>query len=194
MSFADALEENRIPPRLGDVSLRYDEGRMVGESRPPSWPRRLLPELCLLLAALCALGSLGTLLSAPSHLGAPIAWGLLAGACVGLGLRLEGRLARRRFVLHFRSETLRLEHLTWAPGTTRTQVIPFDDVTSVEVVHRPASGRRALLVAWRVTPEQPSRQAALVEHILESEEETLRRVSRMLRNAFGLKASAPGGP
>ncbi|EAU64325.1 hypothetical protein STIAU_4781 [Stigmatella aurantiaca DW4/3-1] len=167
---------------------------MVGESRPPSWPRRLLPELCLLLAALCALGSLGTLLSAPSHLGAPIAWGLLAGACVGLGLRLEGRLARRRFVLHFRSETLRLEHLTWAPGTTRTQVIPFDDVTSVEVVHRPASGRRALLVAWRVTPEQPSRQAALVEHILESEEETLRRVSRMLRNAFGLKASAPGGP
>jgi hypothetical protein len=193
VSFADALVENRIPPRLGDVHLRYDEGRLVGESRPTSWARRLLPELCLLGAALCGLGSVGTLLSAPSHLTPPVAWGLLAAALVGLGLRLEGRLARRRFALHFRTETLRVEHLTWAPGATRTHVVPFDDVTSVEVVPR-GPGRRALVVEWREAPDQPPRQAVLVEHILPAEEETLRRVWRMLRNAFGLKASAPGGP
>jgi hypothetical protein len=194
VSFADALVENRIPPRLGDVQLRYDEGRLVGESRPTTCSWRLLPELCLLLAALCGLGSVGTLLSAPSRLAPPVAWGLLAAALVGLGLRLEGRLARRRFALHFRTETLRLEHLTWAPGTTRTHVIPFDDVTSVEVVSR-GSGRRAILVEWReAEADQPPRRAVLVENILPSEEETLHRVRRMLCNAFGLKASAPGGP
>jgi hypothetical protein len=193
VSFADALVENRIPPQLGDIHLRYDEGRLVGESRPTSWTWRLVPELCLVAAALCGVGSVGTLLSAPSHLAAPVAWGLLAAVLVGLGLRLEGRLARRRFALHFRTETLRLEHLTWAPGTTRTHVIPFDDVTSVEAVPR-GPGRRALVVTWRAAPDQPSRQAVLVEHIRPGEEETLQRVWRMLRNAFGLKASAPGGP
>ncbi|MFL5345898.1 MAG: hypothetical protein ACJ8AT_14000 [Hyalangium sp.] len=192
MSFADALVENRIPPRLGDVLLRYDEGRLVGESLPPSWERRLLPELCLWLAAACGVGSLALLVLAPSHYGVPAALGLAAAALIGYALRLEARLGRRRFVLHFATETLRLDRLSWAPSATRTQAIPFDDVTAVEVVQRP-SGHYAIIVTWKAGPEnkREERRAALVEQVRPSEAATLERVWRMLHNAFGLKASAP---
>lgn len=192
MSFADALVENRIPPRVGDVRLRYDEGRMVGESLPPAFGQRLLPEVCLLLAALCGLGSFGLLLARPSSFGAPAGLGLLAAALIGAALRLEARQGRRRFVLHFRNETLRLERLAWAPGATRTRTIRFDDVTAVEAVRRP-TGHSAIVVTWREGPEGETHEEVLVEHIAPHEAETLHRVGRMLHNAFGLKASAPAG-
>jgi hypothetical protein len=196
VSFADALVENRIPPLLGDVRLRYDEGRMIGESLPPAFSQRLGPELCLLLGAACGVGSLALLVVAPSHYGGPAALALAAAAFVGYALRLEARLGRRRFVLHFTTELLRLEHLSWAPSATRTEAIPFDDVTAVQVVQRP-SGHYAIVVTWKAKagrkgqPEE--RRAPLVEHVLPSEEETLYRVWRMLHNAFGLKASEPAG-
>ncbi len=194
MSFADALVENRIPPRIGDVRLRYDEGRMLGESLPIPWERRLLPELCLLLAAVCGLGSLALLVLTPSQYGPPAALGVAAAAFIGYALRLEAALGRRRFVLHFSTETLRLERLSWAPSSTRTEAIPFDDVTAVEVVQRP-SGHYAIIVAWKAGPEdkREERRAVLVEQVRPSEAATLERVWRMLHNAFGLKASEPAG-
>lgn len=192
MSFADALVENRIPPRLGDVRLRYDEGRMVGESLPPAMGRRLVPELCLLLAAACGLGSLTLLVLAPSHYGTPAVLALGAAAFIGYALRVEARLGRRRFVLHFATETLRLERLTWAPSATRTETVPFDDVTAVQVVQRP-SGHYAILVVYQAGPPErrKERRAVLVEQVRPGETETLHRVWRMLHNAFGLKASEP---
>jgi hypothetical protein len=192
VSFADALVENRIPPSLGDVRLRYDEGRMVGQSYPPDQARRLLPELCLLLAGACCLGSLTLLVLIPSEYKLPALLGLGAALLVGAALRLEARLGRRRFVLHFATETLRLERLSWAPSATRTEHIAFDDVTAVEVVQRP-SGHYAIIVAWRTGPKDApeERRAVLVEKVRPGEAETLQRVWRMLHNAFGLKASAP---
>jgi hypothetical protein len=187
VSFADALAENRIPPRLGDVRLRYDEGRMIGESLPPAFGRRLVPELCLLLGAACGVGSLALLVLAPSHNGAPASLALATAALVGYALRLEARLGRRRFVLHFATEVLRLERLSWAPSATRTETIPFDDVTAVQMVQRP-SGHYAIVIPKEQLEE---RRAPLVEQVLPSEEETLYRVWRMLHNAFGLKASEP---
>jgi hypothetical protein len=196
VNFADALVENRIPPRLGDVRLRYDEGRMIGESLPPTFGKRLGPELCLLLGTACGVGSLALLMLAPSHYGAPAGVALVAAALVGYALRLEARLGRRRFVLHFATETLRLERLSWAPSATRTETIPFDDVTAVQLVQRP-SGHYAIVVTWKAKTgpqEQPEeRRAPLVEHVRPSEEETLYPVWRMLHNAFGLKASEPAG-
>jgi hypothetical protein len=194
VSFADALVENRIPPLLGDVRLRYDEGRMIGESLPPTFGKRLGPELCLLLGAACGVGSLALLVLAPSHYGAPAGLALATAALVGYALRLEARLGRRRFVLHFATEVLRLERLSWAPSATRTETIPFDDVTAVQVVQRP-SGHYAIVVTWKakVGPKEQleERRATLVEQVRPSEEETLYRVWRMLHNAFGLKASEP---
>jgi hypothetical protein len=198
VNFADALVENRIPPRLGDVRLRYDEGRMIGESLPPAFGQRLGSELGLLLGAACGVGSLALLVLDPSHYGAPAGLALAAAVLVGYALRLEARLGRRRFVLHFATEVLRLEHLSWAPSATRTETIPFDDVTAVQMVQRP-SGHYAIVVTWKakvgpkVGPKEQfeERRAPLVEQVLPSEEETLYRVWRMLHNAFGLKASEP---
>lgn len=196
VSFADALVENRIPPRLGDVRLRYDEGRMIGESLPPAFGQRLGPELCLLLGAACGVGSLALLVLAPGSYGAPAGLALAAAALVGYALRLEARLGRRRFVLHFATEALRLERLSWAPSATRTETVPFDDVTAVQIVQRP-SGHYAIVVTWKAKagPQEQleERRAPLVEQVLPSEEETLYRVWRMLHNAFGLKASEPAG-
>jgi hypothetical protein len=165
---------------------------MLGETFPPTVSQRLLPELCVLLAAACALGSMVLLMIAPSHYGVPVALGLAAAAFIGAALRLEARLGRRRFVLHFATETLRLERLTWAPSATRLETIPFDDVTAVDALQRP-SGHYFIRVTWKAGPKEQreERTAVLVDQIRPSEEETLRRVWRMLHNAFGLKASAP---
>lgn len=197
MSFADALVENRIPPRVGDVRLRYDEGRLVGESLPSSVSQRLLPELCIMLAALCALSSIVLLVVAPSQYGVPVALGGGATAFMAAALKLEARLGRRRFVLHFATETLRLERLTWAPSATRMETIPFDDVTAVDALQRPG-GTYFLRVTWKAPPLKPDskepreeRTTVVVDQIRPGEAETMRRVWRMLHNAFGLKALAP---
>ncbi len=190
-SFADALEENPAPRRLGDVRLRYEPGRLLGESLPPSFLVRQLPGACLLLATMCAVGALVAVLWADGNGGLPpVTWvlGGLAVGLVGLALRLEGQLGRRRFVLHFPTERLRVEHLRWAPGATRVEWVPFDEVFAVEVLER-APKRYALLVAWRSGEKQEERRAVLVEHIGEGEEEALFRVWRLLHNAFGLRGA-----
>lgn len=188
MSFADALEDNRIPQRVGDIRLRYDEGRLIGETPPPTVGQRLWPELCLTVAFLSGLGSIALLVLAPGAYAAPVLLGLAAAAFVGFGFWLEAQQGRRRFVLHFHTETLRLERLTWAPRAVRLEAIRFDDVTAVQVVERP-SGLYAIVVVYRA--DKKEKRAVLVEQARPSEGETLHRVWRMLHNAFGLKASAP---
>jgi|GEM_PF-837998 len=190
-SFADALEENPAPRRLGDVWLRYEPGRLLGESQPPSFWRRQLPGACVLLATMCASGALVAVLwgggaGGPSSVAVTL--GVLTVALVGLALRLEGQLGRRRFVLHFPTERLRVEHLRWAPGATRVEWVPFDDVFAVEVVER-APKRYALVVAWRSGEQGQEKRAVLVEHIGAGEEEALFRVWRLLHNAFGLRGA-----
>jgi hypothetical protein len=191
-SFADALEENPAPRRLGDVRLRYEPGRLLGESHPPSFWRRQLPVVCLLLAAGCAVGALvGVLWAGGAEATPPLSMvlGVLTVALVGVALRLEGQLGRRRFVLHFPTERLRLERLRWAPGATRVEWVPFDEVTAVEIVER-AAKHYALVVVWRAAgEEQPTRREVLVEHIPASEQEALVRVWRLLHNAFGLRGA-----
>nr|BDT33571.1 hypothetical protein MFMH1_32400 [Myxococcus sp. MH1] len=191
-SFEDALQENRVPPLLGDVRLRYDGGRLVGESRPPRWDARMLPGLCVGVAVGCALGAAvlvgqekGSLPAASATLA------LVAAALVGAALRLESKLGRRRFVLHFRSETLRVERLAWTPGATRTELIPFDEVRAVHIVERTGSGY-ALVVEYGPQGAQ-ARHAVLVEKVRHAEGETLHRVWRMLSNAFGLRGAGLAG-
>lgn len=189
VSFAQALAENLVPRSLGDVRLRFEAGRLVGESLPPDMPRRLLPVLALALAGFSALACIVLLALRPGDFGAPLALGVVATACVGWALHLEGRLGRRRFVLHFHTETLRLETLRWAPGGSRTERVPFDAVTAVETVQQP-SGLYTLVVRWRAGPEEAEpRRAVLVDAVTRAEEEALFRVWRMLHNAFGLRGA-----
>ena len=70
-------------------------------------------------------------------------------------------------------------------------------MTAVDALQRP-SGHYFIRVTWKAAPKnkgsqepREERSAVLVDQIRPSEEETLRRVWRMLHNAFGLKASAP---
>lgn len=191
-SFKDALLENRIPPLLGDMRLRYDGGRLMGESLPPRWEWRMLPGLSVGVAVGCAVGAAilvgqeaGTFPTASAALA------LVAASLVGLALKLESKLSRRRFVLHFRSETLRLERLTWAPGATRAELVPFDAVLAVHLVERPGP-RYALVVEYTREGAGPTR-APLVEDARPSEGETLHRVWRMLSNAFGLRGAGLAG-
>ncbi|NOJ92871.1 hypothetical protein HMI51_08005 [Corallococcus coralloides] len=186
VSFEDALRENRVPPRLGDVRLFYDGGRLVGESLPPAWTLRLLPTLLVVLAAVCTgVGFLLLVLDTARTPGAATLL-VLAGGLVGGALMLEARLRRRRFVLHFKTESLRLETLAWAPGAARTEVLPFDDVRAVHIVQPPRGGY-ALVVEYG--PETAPRRALLVRGVREQESDTLYRVWRLLHNAFGLKGA-----
>jgi hypothetical protein len=193
-SFTEALEDNPAPRRLGDVSLRYEPGRLLGESQAPSPWHRQRPALGLALAAVLAVGALGSLLvqdGARATPGVAGILGLLAAGLVGLALWLEGQLGRRRFVLHFRSERLRLERLRWAPGATHRHWVPFDDVTAVEVEERGPS-RYALWVVWR-EGEQRTRRELLVDHIPAQQQEALFRIWRLLHNAFGLRGAGLAG-
>ncbi len=190
-SFENALQDNRVPGRLGDVRLRYDGGRLVGESVPPTWDRRALPSLCVGVGLGCAAAA-ALLAGQREGAGAASALGLLAAALVGLALKLEAGLGRRRFVLHFRTEALRVERLSWAPRATRAELIPFDAVRAVHMVERPGP-RYALVVEYALEVEGPLRRVELVEHIRPGETETLRRVWRLLSNAFGLRGAGLAG-
>ncbi|HYO59882.1 hypothetical protein [Archangium sp.] len=193
-SFADALEENPAPRRLGDVRLRYEPGRLLGESLPPSFWRRQLPGVCLVLAASCTAGTVvGVLLGGDAGVpSVPLTLAMVAVALVGFALQMERQLGRRRFVLHFPTERLRLERLRWAPGATRIEWVPFDEVSAVEVVER-TPGRYALVVAWHPGGEEETRREVLVEHIGAGEREALLRVWRLLHNAFGIKGAGLAG-
>ena len=191
-SFEDALLDNRVPGLLGDVRLRYDGGRLVGESLPPPMGRRLMPGLCVGVALGSTVGAavLVGLEGGTVPVGA-VALAVLAAALMGLALGLESRLGRRRFVLHFRSESLRLERLAWAPGATRAELVPFDAVRAVHMVERPGP-RYALVVEYAVEGGATHR-ALLVEGVRPAEGETLHRVWRMLSNAFGLRGAGLAG-
>jgi hypothetical protein len=187
VSFEDALRENRVPPLLGDVRLFYDGGRLVGESLPPSWTLRLVPSLCVGLAGLCAVLGVGLLVLHPSRTPiAPAVMLVLTAAFIGGALATEARVRRRRFVLHFKTESLRLETLAWAPGATRAETLPFDDVRAVHIV-QPPQGGYALVVEYG--PESAPKRALLVQAVAQRESDTLYRVWRLLHNAFGLKGA-----
>jgi hypothetical protein len=194
-SFTNALENNPAPRRLGDVRLRYEPGQLWGESLPPSFWRRQLPGACLVLGALSAAGAVvGVLMgSRDTALPAmPLLLGALAAALVGVTSWLEGRLGRRRFVLHFATRRLRLEQLRWSSRATRTEWVPFEQVCAVEVVEH-APRHYALVVAWRPDAWGEARRAVLVEHVRGHEEEALLRVWRLLHNAFDLKGAGLAG-
>ncbi|MFP2933551.1 hypothetical protein ACLESO_52100, partial [Pyxidicoccus sp. 3LG] len=97
-----------------------------------------------------------------------------------------------RFVLHFRSESLRLERLAWAPRATRSELVPFDAVRAVHMVETPGP-RYALVVEYAREEEKSLHRAVLVENVRPSEGETLHRVWRMLSNAFGLRGAGLAG-
>ncbi len=189
MSFDEALSENRVPPRVGDLRLRSEPGRLIGETSRSQRPLPWLPLLLRGAAVGLGLMAVARLLSGGSWLPA-----LLQTVLAGLGLlaasRLDARGARRRFVLHFATELLRLESLPPGGGVPQLDEIPFDAVRSVDIVEELGVGM-AIRLYWREGDAE--RTSLLLRAARPSEGESLHRVWRMLRNAFGLDGtSLPG--
>jgi len=185
-----------MPRRVGDVRLRYEPSLLIGEARRQSG---LLPTLSMAVGAGCGVGAVVALML-PASAGPIVSLALTLGVCcallLGIGLVLEARArAVRRFVLNFATESLRLERPSRARGRPQTWVVHFDCVRDVEVVSRP-DGSYALRVEY--APElgsEETRVEVLVNGAKPAEIETLRRVWRLLRNSFGLRApQAPAGP
>lgn len=192
MSFARALEENPIPRRLGGVRLRYESSLLIVESRPRLGASGLLPESLLVGGLACALSGVTLLLQGSSERDVALA-GVLAGAT---GLLIAGGVlaarrgrARRRFVLNFATESLRLDLPTAA--ASRSTVVHFDGVTDVAVVPR-RDGTFTLAVTYLPAPGAAPVTEVLIDRVSSRDVPHLRRVWRLLRGAFGLRAPGPG--
>jgi hypothetical protein len=181
MRFEDALQESRVPRGVGDVRLRYEERLLIGEAAP----RRGFADGALLVGAVgSGLACLAVLILSTSSLAAAAGLALLAGLLFGGSTLLERRASRpRRFVLDFDSETLRLETPSPLTGAAHTSTVSFDAVRDVQVMPGP---RRRFWLEVRFELDGGERAQVLVDRVAPDEVETLRRVWRLLRAAFGL--------
>ncbi|MBX5481756.1 MAG: hypothetical protein IRZ16_07930 [Myxococcaceae bacterium] len=188
MSFERALRDNPAPGSVGDVELRYDAPVLVGEGRGVAGPIRWLPGVLLLAALALGLGALLTLIADPAGpIHVPLAQGLGAGLAVALGGRLERHTRhRRRFVLHFADETVRvdLQGGLWRRPISRTW--PFDAVKGLYVVEK----RGGVFSLWMEAAKAPGSARTvpvlLVDGVPADDVEALRRLWTTLRAAFGL--------
>lgn len=163
------------------MTLTSEPGRLVLTTARATGVRSLGPSLLQALAIGAAL--LAASLVLDEHL-------LAALLLVGLGLvllvtasRLDVREGRRRVVLHFASELLRLELLPRS-GRPIHHEIPFDDVVSIDLVEELDAGL-GIRVWWKDS-RGAERTGLLVRRAKHDEGVALHRVWRMLRNAVGL--------
>lgn len=185
-SFQSALEAQRATSRLGDVWLRYEPSMLVGETPKP---RQSVRPTVLWIGGVAALllGVAALLVSAPL-----VVVGLLimlgATGLVGASWleRLEKR--QRRFVLNFQTVSLRLDFASPIAGAPQTLVVPFDDVTDLQLVPQ-VDGTRCLVVDFRL--DDKVLREVLVAYIGEKDLEAAERLERVLHGAFGL-GEAPG--
>ena len=192
MSFERALQENPPPAgQVGDIHLRYEPPVLIGETaRPPEralrWGQWLLGGGALFgLVCLAVLMTDGPV---------PVAMALAAVSCAlcAAGLRLDGRAkARRRFLLHFGNETLRVDSPS-ASARVLTRTVPFDDVTDLYVLVDP-DGTASLLVEARFKAEAPPSASLLVDGVPRAQHESLQRLWATLRSAFGLRPAPKEG-
>jgi hypothetical protein len=183
MRFEEALLERQVPRRVGDVRLRYEERLLIGESLH----RRGWVDSALLASAVASgLGCLALLVLSSTTMALLGAGGLalVAGVSFAASTFVEQRSRRpRRFILDFDSETLRLESTSPVTGNPRTLTVSFDAVRDVAVV--PGPGRGFWMEA-RFEEKGGERAEVLVDRVAPTEVETLRRLWRLLRAAFGL--------
>ncbi len=193
VSFERALAQNPPPSgRVGDVSLRYDPPVLVGETARGPGRGRLAADVAMLGALGAGLAAVAALVSG-SGTGWPAALAAVGGGLFLLSGALERRArGRRRFLLHFGTETLRLDLPGGLRGPT-TQTVPFDAVTDLYVLVG-ADGVHALWVELTVREDHPPVARLLVDGVPEAESEGLRRLWTTLRAAFGLRPpAAPAG-
>lgn len=179
MDFEDALQRTQRLTRAGPLRLRYETSLLICEPVPQKTDLRRtgvrLGGFVLMAFAFI------TLITHPKG-AAP--WPAVMLAVLGAALLLAGdRLfkayARRRFILNFATESLRIDDL--APRV-RTRMMHFDEVSAVEIA--PDGERSFALVLTART--QPVREV-LVGKVGGEDVEELRALWRLLHDAFGLR-------
>jgi len=179
--FADALEQNPAPTKLGDVALRFEPSMLIAETPKP--PSTWWPTLAWLAGVGFLLATVGSVLLS-SELVAGVALAVVGGGSLAAATILSRREVRqRRFVANFGTNTLRLDFTTPIAGQPRTMLVPFDDVRAVELMEQ-ADGRACLVVDFEA--DRRLLREVLAAHITPAEEEASERLLRVLRGAFGL--------
>ncbi len=188
MSFEEALRENLPVTAVGDLRLRYDGPMLVGELAPGAAGARLPASLAdgLGVAALSAALISVVLLLATPWVGLAAAFALCFAALLYGSAAVRGRQrARRRFVLNFADETLRLERPARGLGAPLTRVVSFDEVLGLVLERRP-QGALGLEVEVQREGAEPE-SFPLVQQAGAGDEDALRSLARMLHHAFGLR-------
>lgn len=93
--------------------------------------------------------------------------------------RLFPAVRRRRFVLNFATESLRIDDL---PPRPRTRMLPFDDILALEVTAQ-RNGQFSLVATTR---GQPSTET-LLRDVSPDDVDALRKLWRVLTDAFGIR-------
>ncbi len=142
------------------------------------------------MAFASGVSALAALVAWPDATAAPAAiLAIIAGASLAGAARTERNARhRRRFVLHFGNETLRVDLPGHRLQRPRSWSVHFDQVRDLYVLAGD-DGRHALVV--EVTSDTGATPAVLVDRVGEDELDELRRLWSLLRAAFGLTRLAP---
>ncbi|MDP1829630.1 MAG: hypothetical protein Q8L48_40560 [Archangium sp.] len=185
--FADALESNPAPRRLGDVTLRYEPSMLIGETPKAraTWRSSLV---FVAGVALLLFSAGGLVLQWPFGLVVSLVLsGAVAIAAAVVVERYEKR--QRRFVANFGTVSLRLDFTSPIAGYARTLVVPFDSVRATALL-RQGDGASCLCVDFE---DRGLLREVLVAHIPDDQLPEAARLERVLKGAFGLgERPAPG--
>lgn len=194
MDFQDALQRSAPLDRVGPLRLRYEPSLLIGEpmGRNPRGTQALLMRLVAL-----ALGMLAIALVLSAAMNARLPWtalgtAVLSAALFGASAMIERAFSARRFILNFGTESLRLDDLPTALKRPRTRTVHFDQIASVDVEAEPRTHSFALWITLKAEAGNPTRER-LIAGVSGEDVEDLRRLWRVLRDAFGLSRKEPEG-
>lgn len=187
--FAAALESNPAPSALGDIALRYEPSMLIGET--PKARTTIKPTAAWVIGISLLLFSAGVVVTV-SNVVPAIALAAFGSLFIASGVwveRLEKR--QRRFVANFMTNSLRLDFSSPIAGYPRTLVIPFDDVSNVEVLEAD-DGALVLVVDFEL--QRRTMREALAAFIPAGKREDAERLQRVLHGAFGLGQAPADSP
>ncbi|MFT3707592.1 MAG: hypothetical protein QM817_07975 [Archangium sp.] len=187
--FAAALESNPAPSALGDIGLRFEPSMLIGET--PKARTTIKPTAAWVIGIALLLFSAGVVVTVTNVVPA-IALAIGGALFIGAGVwveRLEKR--QRRFVANFMTNSLRLDFSSPLAGYPRTLVIPFDDVSAVELLEQD-DGKLVLVVDFELQRRQF--REALAAWIPADKRPDAERLQRVLHGAFGLGEAPADSP
>ncbi len=181
-SFANALEANPLPQRLGDVKLQYEKSVWVGRADRP--PRGRLANAALIVGSVFGVLTLAAILRDEDHatLGLfllPSVLGFFAAAW------LEQRERRQRaFAVDFHGHVLRLDFSTPLTGMPRTLYVAFDQVRELQLEEQ---GGALKVMTVDFEAGKGLYREVLVADVPPKQLADAERVKKMLRAAVGLE-------